>query len=180
MKQIIKILFIIVIIWFVISWYSGKLVDYFVIPVLIAIVAGLFTNILQGILEQRNRLERINSKLGNYVGNYEVYHWRDLSTPDGCNYKVKVVLNRKTGILEITQSGNHPYDSFTANIKVDEGTLSYGEGIYMHPQKEKNPFGRIQIYLISDNIINVDKTYLDIKEDSIFIPGAEKWQWKKV
>jgi hypothetical protein len=58
--------------------------------------------------------------------------------------------------------------------------LSYGEGIYVHPQKDKMPFGRMQLYLMNDNTINVDKTYLDIKDDSIFIPTAEKWQWRKM
>jgi len=42
------------------------------------------------------------------------------------------------------------------------------------------PFGRMQLYLMNDNTINVDKTYLDIKDDSIFIPTAEKWQWRKM
>jgi len=180
MKKIAIALSTILALWLAISLYYCKLVDYFVIPVLIAVVAGLFTNILQGSLEQKNRLDRINNKLRKYVGEYQVYHWRDLSQPDGCNYKIKIALDYKTGILTINQSGDHPYDAFTADIQINETALSYGEGIYMHPQKEKTPFGKIQIYLVSENTINVDKTYLDIKEESIFTPAAEKWQWRKV
>lgn len=179
MKRIIFLLTAILIIWLIISLYYNRWMDYFVIPVLIAVIAGLFTNFLQGFFEQRNRLERLNRKLGKYVGEYRVYHWRDLFYPDGCNYKIHISLDKKTGILTISQTGNHPYDILTADIKIDETTLSYGEGIYVHPQKDKMPFGRMQLYLMNDNTINVDKTYLDIKDDSIFIPAAEKWQWRK-
>jgi hypothetical protein len=180
MKKLIIVLCLILTSWFGISLSYSKLVDYFVIPVLIAIVAGLITNILQDFFEQKNKLYRYNRKLSKYVGEYDVYHWNNLSRPDACDYKIHINLDHNTGILTITQTGHHAYDALTANIKMDELTLSYGEGLYVHPQKEKNPFGRIQLFLISDTIINVDKTYMDIKEGSIFLPAAEKWQWRKL
>jgi hypothetical protein len=108
-----------------------------------------------------------------------VYHWRDLKTPDRCNYKISIDLNEKLAIFNIHQIGTEDAHELKASIKIDELTFSYGEGNYIHPKKPNNPTGRIQISLVDDGIINVDKAFLDIKESSIFLPGWEKWQWRK-
>ena len=114
-----------------------------------------------------------------FEGNYQVYHWRDTIIPDSCNYQINIKLDEKEAIFVVIHKGTKDYDEWESKIKIEEMTFRYGEGNYKHPKKENTPTGRIQIYLINDGVINVDKSYVDMKDKSRFVPEWEKWQWKR-
>ncbi len=144
------------------------------------IFGGFISSKIYQLYEKEKRLETIKNELGNYVGHYKVYHWRDLINPDECGYEVTINLDDEKGILKIDQTGKKDVDILIAEVKIDEFTFNYGEGNYIHPKKLKNPTGRMQLYLVTPGTINVDKHYLHDKNDSEFIPAWEKWQWRKL
>jgi hypothetical protein len=175
------ILGILILAWFTFCFtlYKPKLLEYFFLPVIMGIVSGGITNWLYIDYQKRTRQNNIRKELKKFEGQYNVYHWRDLKRPDGCNYEINISLNEKAAMFNIHQTGTEDAHELIANIKIDELTFSYGEGNYVHPKKPNNPTGRIQVFLIDNGVINVDKTYLDIREESIFLPGWEKWQWRR-
>lgn len=152
-------------------------IDTIVIAFITGIISGFLGNRLFLQFQRENRLRRITENLKHYVGSYNVYHWRDLLNSDGCNYRVKITLDTENSILKIHQTGSESVHELFADIKMNENTFNYGEGNYSHPQKRGNPVGRIQLYLIGNGTINVDKYYLD---DEGQRPGFEKWQWRKI
>lgn len=143
------------------------------------IFGGFISSKIYQLYEKEKRLETIREELESYVGDYKVYHWRDLTNPDECGYEVTISLDKDKGILKLNQTGKKDVDILTAEVKIDEFTFNYGEGNYIHPKKPKNPTGRMQLYLVQPGTINVDKHYLHDKNDSEFVPGWEKWQWRK-
>jgi hypothetical protein len=171
-----------IIIWFTLIFTLNrpKIWDLFWLPLLLGIVSGLLTTIIQAYYQRFKRLNRIKKELKDFEGNYQVYHWRDTITPDKCNYQISIKLNNDEASFLVEHKGANDYDEWESKIKIEEMTYRYGEGNYKHSKKENTPTGRIQIYLIGDGIINVDKSYIDIKEGSVFIPEWEKWQWKKI
>ena len=140
------------------------------------VISGFVANGVFRQFEKNQKLGAIRNKLKTYEGIYDVYHWRDLTTPDACGYQVNLTLDELNGIFRIHQTGNEEVHEIFGDIKINELTFNYGEGNYTHPKKRGNPTGRIQIYLVSDGHINVDKYYLD---DQTYQPGFEKWQWKR-
>jgi hypothetical protein len=168
--------------WFILIFTLNKpkMWDLFWLPLLLGIVSGLLTTIIQFYYKRQTRLNRIQKELKKFEGNYQVFHWRDTINPDKCNYQISVRLDKDEASFFVVHKGKNDYDEWESKIKIEEMTFRYGEGNYKHNKKENTPTGRIQIYLIDDGIINVDKSYIDIKEGSLFVPEWEKWQWKKI
>ena len=146
------------------------------ISVITGVISGFVANGIFRLFETNEKHRTIKKKLSEYEGTYDVYHWRDLTTPDGCGYQVNMTLDNLNGILKIHQTGSEAVHELHGDIKINELTFNYGEGNYTHPQKTGNPTGRIQIYLIGNGVVNVDKYYLD---DQTHQPRFEKWQWRK-
>lgn len=176
-KSLFTVLSLVILAWFLfcLTLYAPKMLEYFFLP----IITGIITTWLYIYYQKKIKAYTIKKELSKFEGEYFVYHWRDLMNRDTCNYKIVIKLDDRAAILKIHQTGNNDFDELVAEIKVDELTFSYGEGNYIHPQKQNTPTGRMQLFLIEEGIINVDKSYLDIKEKSIFLPGWEKWQWRK-
>lgn len=151
----------------------------FFFPIVTGIVSGVITSLVYNNYQRIQRLEKIASELNSFVGKYDVYHWRDLTKPDTCNYQIIIELDKKNASLAIHQIGMNDYDELVAQIKIEEQTFTYGEGNYIHPKKENTPTGRMKLFLIDKTTINVDKTYSYMKDESNFLPAWEKWQWRK-
>jgi len=159
-------------------FFPDSFFEYFDTPVFIAIITGFVTNVFYARYEEKGRLNRLKRNLRQYVGVYDVYHWRDLMVPDKCKYEVEITLTTH-GFLSINHTGLNDYDHWTSDVMIDPISLNFGASNYFHPQKHKNEFGRISIFLINSHTINVDKSYIDMQNESAFIPCAEKWQWRK-
>jgi hypothetical protein len=150
--------------------------DIIVTAILTGIISGFLGNRLFIQFQKEYRIKAISKKLRLYEGQYEVYHWRDLLNPDACKYIVTIKLDTKNGILHLHQVGTENVHELIGEVKINEDTFTYGEGNYFHPQRAGRPTGRIQLFLMKNGIINIDKYYLN---DTDQIPGFEKWQWRK-
>lgn len=150
--------------------------DVIFFSVLTGVISGYFANWVFKRNSEEKRNELIRTRLKKYEGQYDVYHWRDLIKPDGCNYQVTIILDDQNAILKIHQVGTEEVHELTADVKMNEMTFNYGEGNYTHTRKRGNPIGKMQVYLVGDGTINVDKFYLDDPGQN---PGFEKWQWRK-
>ena len=151
-------------------------IDVVVISVTTGIISGIVANWIYRLFEDKQRLRTITERLKPFEGTYNVYHWRDLTKPDDCKYVVQITVDDQNGVLRIKQTGTEDDHELDGNVKMNDLTFDYGEGNYSHPKKRGTPTGRIQLYLVSQGTINVDKYYLD---DSGQKPGFEKWQWRK-
>ena len=159
------------------NWFGA----YIIIPIVTGIISGFVANKLYTWNAIKKRRTQINKNLGKYAGKYEVYHLgKDLFNPDSCNYEISITHDDKSGILIIHQEGEYDHDELMAQIKIDERTFNHGEGIYTHPKREKNQTGKMSVFLIDNNTINVDKTYLHVKDETIYLQGFEKWQWRRI
>jgi hypothetical protein len=126
------------------------------------------------------REKKIINELQKYEGDYKVFHWRDHNTQDGCNYRINIKLDKKNAVFNISQTGNEDSHELVAKIKIEELGYSFGDGNYSHPKRANKEGGRMQIFLIGDGVINVDKTYLCLKGESVFSQEWEKWRWEKM
>jgi len=110
-----------------------------------------------------------NRKLISHANEYRAMHMKNKKTS-----QKEVVINILAKSFVTNQSVNYI-------IKQDRhqasGIFTYGEGNYCHPKKRGYPNGRMQLYIVSGGIINVDKYYLD---DNGQKPGYEKWKWQKI
>lgn len=79
------------------SYFSlnKKIIDYFLIPVLLSIFVGLFANLLHGYFDSKDKLQRVIKKLKNVEGDYVVYHWTNFLQPE--IYSIAIALDRKQG-----------------------------------------------------------------------------------
>lgn len=150
--------------------------DVIFFSVLTGVISGYFANWVFQRNSEEKRSKLITLNLKKYEGIYDVYHWRDLIKPDSCKYQVTILLEDQNAIFKIHQIGTNDDHELIADVKINEGTFNYGDGNYTHTKKRGNTIGKIQIYLVGDGTINVDKFYL---EDSEQKPGFEKWQWRK-
>ena len=158
------------------NWFNA----YIIVPIVTGIISGFVANKLYTWNATKRRENLVKKNLSRFTGKYDVYHLsKDLLKPDACNYKITITHEEKAGILIINQSGEHDHDELVAQVKIDELTFNYGEGIYTHPKRHKNQTGRLAVFLIDENTINVDKTFLDVKENG-YLQGFEKWQWRKI
>ena len=150
------------------------LTESIIISIVTGLIAGFFANRLYERHQRTSKLDRVRKELRKFIGHYSVYHWGHLDRPDF--YQVTIEENQ--GLLRIKQTGTTDDHILEADIKIDEMTFNYGEGNYIHPKKDKRPTGRMILQFVEPGTINVDKYYLDIKNNSEFIPGWEKWQWR--
>lgn len=144
---------------------------------MLAIVTGLITGLIVIWVEKTNRIERVRENLKKWEGNYDVYHWTNLSTPDGCKYQIAITLDDKNSIFNIHQTGSESDHDLDAQVKIQESTFAYGNGHYAHITKRGSSPGEIQLFLIRDGVINVKKSYL---RDENQQPENEQWQWRKI
>lgn len=151
------------------------LTESIVISIVTGLIAGLFANKLYERHQRSAKLDLIKKELLKFTGNFSVHHWGQLEKADF----YQVTIEEKQGLLLVKQIGTTDEHILEANLKVDEFTFNYGEGNYIHPKKAKRPTGRMTIQYVEPGIINVDKYYIDIKNNSEFVPGWEKWQWRK-
>lgn len=150
------------------------LVESILISIVTGLIAGFIANRQYDKHQKTFKFELVKKELQKFIGTYSVYHLRDLEKPD--IYHVTIEQNQ--GLLKIKQTGENNDHILEADIKIDELTFTYGEGNYIHPKKDKRPTGRMILYFVEPGTINVDKYFLDIKNNSEFIPGWEKWQWR--
>jgi len=147
-----------------------------VIPIATGVVSGFTANAFYRLFARKRRLRRIEQATRDYIGEYDVYHWKDLTTPDSVGYRVKITIDRGSQTLRIEQTGAQPVHRLSGEVGLNDSTFQFGEGNYNHPEKTGNPSGRIWFFLAGNGTINVDKYYLD---DTTHQPGYEKWQWRK-